>query len=400
MAMTLENELNFKPTRADPDVYIREAVSPDGMEYYEMVLVYVDDILAISCDAKAIIKRIGEYFELKPSSIGEPDHYLGANVGKYQLPTGEECWYTSADDYADAAVANVKLMLEQDGGKYSLRKRKQAISPSYKPELDTSPELNMEMASRYQTLIGVLRWTIELGRIDIAHAVSLLSSYNANPRVGHLEAVYDVFGYLMSHGRSKLVLDPSKPKLDESVFRSNVDWKDFYGDVEEELPPSMPKPRGRSVQISAFVDAAHAGNLVTRRSHTGILIFLNNAPISWYSKRQNTVETSTFGSEFVSLRIATEQIKALRYKLRMFGIPLDGPANVFCDNEGVVKNTSIPESTLTKKHNAINFHAVREAAAASIIRVGKEDSETNLADPLSKVVTSVRQRALFKHILC
>ena len=398
--MTLENELNFKPTRADPDVYIREAVSPDGMEYYEMVLVYVDDILAISCDAKTIIKRIGEYFELKPGSIGEPDRYLGANVGKYQLSTGKECWYTSADDYADAAVANVKLMLEQDGGKYSLRKRKLAISPSYKPELDTSPELNMEMASRYQTLIGVLRWTIELGRIDLAHPVSLLSSYNANPRVGHLQAVYDVFGYLMSHGRSKLVLDPSKPKLDESVFRSNVDWKDFYGDVEEELPPSMPKPRGRSIQISAFVDAAHAGNLVTRRSHTGILIFLNNAPISWYSKRQNTVETSTFGSEFVSLRIATEQIKALRYKLRMFGIPIDGPANVFCDNEGVVKNTSIPESTLTKRHNAINFHAVREAAAASIIRVGKEDSETNLADPLSKVVTFERQRALFKHILC
>jgi len=204
----------------------------------------------------------------------------------------------------------------------------------------------------------------------------------------------------MSHGRSKLVLDLSKPKLDESVFCSDVDWKDFYGDVEEELPPSMPKPRGRSIQISAFVDVAHTGNLVTRRSHTGILIFLNNALISWYSKQQNTVETSTFGSEFVSLCIVTEQIKALRYKLRMFGIPIDGPANVFCDNEGVVKNTSIPESTLTKRHNAINFHAVREAAAASIIRVGKEDSETNLADPLSKVVTFERQRALFKHILC
>jgi hypothetical protein len=70
----------------------------------------------------------------------------------------------------------------------------------------------------------------------------------------------------------------------------------------------------------------------------------------------------------------------------MFGVEVDGPANVFCDNHGVVKNVSIPESTLMKKHNAINYHAVREAVAAGILRVGKEDGETNLADLLTKVV--------------
>jgi hypothetical protein len=92
------------------------------------------------------------------------------------------------------------------------------------------------------------------------------------------------------------------------------------------------------------VDANHAGNKVTRRSHTGIIIFVQNAPIIWYSK---------------------EFIVAMHYKLRMFGVPIEGPANVFCDNRGVVKNTSMPESTLTKKHNAINYHAVREAAGSS-----------------------------------
>ena len=135
----------------------------------------------------------------------------------------------------------------------------------------------------------------------------------------------------------------------------------------EELPARCPKPRGNSVIISCFVDADHAGNRVTRRSHTGILIFVNNAPILFYSKRQNTVETSTFGSELVAMRIAKEMIVGLRHKLRMFGVPIDGPANVYCDNQGVVKNTSLPESTLSKKHNAINYHAVREACAAGII---------------------------------
>ena len=75
----------------------------------------------------------------------------------------------------------------------------------------------------------------------------------------------------------------------------------------------------------------------------------------------------------------------------MFGIPIDGPANVFCDNRGVVKNASIPESTLMKKHNAINYHAVREAAAAGIIRVGKEDGETNAADLLTKSLSGQKR---------
>ena len=153
----------------------------------------------------------------------------------------------------------------------------------------------------------------------------------------------------------------------------------------------MPEPRGHPVNISAFVDANHAGNVVMRRSHTGIFIFVQNAPIIWFSKKQNTVEAATFGSEFVALRICKEMIVALRYKLRMFGVPIEGPANVFCDNRGVVKNVSIPESTLMKKHNAINYHAVREAVAAGIMRVGKEDGTTNLADLLTKVMTGQKR---------
>ena len=161
----------------------------------------------------------------------------------------------------------------------------------------------------------------------------------------------------------------------------------------------MPEPLGHPVNIYTFVDANHAGNVVTRRSHTGILLFIQNSPIVWLSGRQNTVETSTFGSEFVALRTARDLIMSLRYKLRMFGVPLTGPAQVFCDNQGVVKNSSIPESVLTKKHNAINYHAVREAAAAGILEVIKEDTQTNLADLFTKVLHADRRRELLGSIL-
>ncbi|MFN9979144.1 MAG: Ty1/Copia family ribonuclease HI, partial [bacterium] len=90
------------------------------------------------------------------------------------------------------------------------------------------------------------------------------------------------------------------------------DWTDFYQNVEEDIPRNAPEPRGMPIQINAFVDASHARNKVTRRSHTGILIYLNRAPIIWYSKAQRTVETSTFGAEFIALRIGTELIKSLR----------------------------------------------------------------------------------------
>ena len=123
------------------------------------------------------------------------------------------------------------------------------------------------------------------------------------------------------------------------------------------------------------------------------------SPIVWLSQRQITVETSTFGSEFVALRIARDLTISMRYKLRMFGIPLEGPAQVFCDNQGVVKNTSIPESVLSKKHNAINYHAVQEAAAAGVLQVIKEDTLTNLADLFTKVLPAEGRKEFIGSIL-
>jgi hypothetical protein len=106
-----------------------------------------------------------------------------------------------------------------------------------------------------------------------------------------------------------------------------------------------------------------------------------------------------FGSEFIAAKIAVELIECLRYKLRMMGVPLDGPANVFCDNEAVVKNTTQPESTLKKKHNDIAYHRFREAQAAGTIRTTKEDGESDLADILTKCLPGPRLRELCGYIL-
>jgi hypothetical protein len=126
---------------------------------------------------------------------------------------------------------------------------------------------------------------------------------------------------------------------------------------------------------------------------------LNSAPIAWYSKRQNTVESSTFGSEFVALRVATEMCQALRYKLRMFGVAIDGPTSVMCDNKSVQTNASVPTSQLGKKHNAICYHKVRENVAAGVIRVGWVSSENNLADLFTKVLNLTVRNTLLKKMM-
>ena len=148
------------------------------------------------------------------------------------------------------------------------------------------------------------------------------------------------------------------------------------------------------MSTSAFVNADLAGDKSNRRSQTGVPIFCNKAHIHWYSKRQPSVEASTFGAEFRAMKIAVELTEALRYKLRMFGVPIDGPTSVFCDNEAVHKNTVLPESTLNKKHHSIAYHRCREAVAAQTIRGAKEGTLNNLADLFTKVISAARRNFL------
>ena len=120
--------------------------------------------------------------------------------------------------------------------------------------------------------------------------------------------------------------------------------------------------------------------MANRRSHSGIIVYINNAPIIWYIKLQNTVEASSFVSEFLALRIDIEIIEALRYKLRCFVIRVEVHAGLFCDNMSVVNNYSKPNSELKNRHNAIFCHRVMEAQAAFIPRVVWIPGEFKLSD--------------------
>ena len=116
--------------------------------------------------------------------------------------------------------------------------------------------------------------------------MSLLSCHLSLPRSGHLNQVYHIFGYLKCSSRRRLFFDPDPPSISKDRFQK-FDWLDFYKGVEEDIPIDVPEPKGNAVETHCFVDASHTSENLQRRSQTRILIFINKAPIIFYSKRHH-----------------------------------------------------------------------------------------------------------------
>ena len=379
--------MGYKPCKADPDLWIKPEQRPDdGVWYYSYVLFYVDDCLAIRHDATECLKQLDKYFPMKENSIGDPDIYLGAKLRRVRLDNGVTCWALSSAKYVVEAVTNTEKYMKEYLGIQRFPKTGSGPWPNgYVSEIDESPELEPAKANYYQSLVGILHWMVELGRVDLITETSVLASHMAMPREGHLDAALHVFGYLSRKHNARMVFDPTYPEIDQDQFIRH-DWGRFYGDVKEAVPIDCPTPLGKSVDLRMMVDADWAGDKARRRSRTGFFIFLNSAPIAWCSKRQATVETSVFGAEFVALKQGVEALRGLRYKLRMMGIPISGPSYIYGDNMSVVKNSSKPESTLNKKSNAICYHAVREAVAMGECLVTHIPTGDNLGDLATKLI--------------
>jgi len=151
------------------------------------------------------------------------------------------------------------------------------------------------------------------------------------------------------------------------------------------------------VELTAFVDSDHAGDTVTRRSRSGIFLFIQNSPIVWFSKKQTSIETSSFGSEFSTMKTAVEMVEGLRHKLRMMGVHIDVPCNVKADNMSMVRNSSIPELQLKKK--SIACHCVHERAAAGVVTIEHEPAGSNLTDMLTKAQSGAVRKRLVQCVL-
>ncbi|KAG7363699.1 hypothetical protein IV203_027060 [Nitzschia inconspicua] len=211
-----------------------------------------------------------------------------------------------------------------------------------------------------------------------------MSSFRAAPREGHLERIKRIYSYLhkMSDGKIRVrVEEPDYSGLPNFEF----DWsRTVYGFMSELLPNDAPEPLGKWVTLTHFVDANLMHDLITGRSLTGILHLLNKTPIDWFSKKQATVETATYGSEMVAMRTCVEQVVDLRNTLRYLGVPIRDKSYVFGDNESVINSSKELHAKLHKRHNMLSFHYVREAIATGFLHLTHIPGKINPADKLSK----------------
>ena len=190
--------LGYHSCLADPDLWFKPMVHPeDSFKYYSYVLLYVDDCLCICHNAEQEPHKIDKFFKMKDGLIGDPDIYLGAKVKQMELPNGVKAWALSSSKYIQEAMQNCKKYLAHSMNRRKLTQK--ALNPfpgDYDPDLDTMDVLKDDQATYFQSQIRVLRWMVELGQVDIATEVSLLSSHVALPREGHLETIFHLYAYL------------------------------------------------------------------------------------------------------------------------------------------------------------------------------------------------------------
>ena len=251
-------------------------------------------------------------------------------------------------------------------------------------ELDLSKLLDEDGIQKYQSLIGAMQWAVSLGRLDISTAVMTLSGFRVAPRVGHMKRVKRVYAYLSKFRDAVIRIRVDEPGF-SSLPEQNFDWDNIvYGDITEMIPDDIPHPLGKYVTISHFLDANLYHDLITGRFVTGILHFVDQTPIEWYSKKQATVETATYASEFIASRICVEQAIDFRTTLRYLGVPIREKSYMFGDNKSVVDSSATPHAKLHKRHTALSFHHVREAIASKYLAFYHISGEDNPADVLSK----------------
>ena len=379
------SEMGFKPTRADADLWIK---SSDDENSYEYIATHVDDVICVGKNPLKYITELKKQFPIRNISEN-PEYYLGNDLNTQENKTIK----VSLKKY----ILEVVSKHEKNFG--TLRKEKVPQSVNDHPELDTSKELNEEGKTRFQSIMGVCQWISIAGRLDICFAVSSLSRFAANPKEGHLKRAVKILGYLKKYPSKGYLINPNDPEIELEYDEVTPDFGNQYADFKEDIDPRLPEARLKELPITIYTDANHGHDQVTGKSITGLLVLVGSTPVYWQLKRQASVQTATFGAEFISLKRAVEEAITIRYYLKSMGVKVTKPSIIYGDNMSAIKNTIEPGSPLKKKYLALSYHFCREHYSAGVVNIRKINTKENRADPFTKALASGEFHAHFNKIM-
>ena len=313
-------ELKSKPSKADPDVWMRP--EPGGT-CYEYIAVYVDDLAIAAKDPQAFCNELKKRYNLKLKGVGHLEYHLGCTYKKDHDGT------LAADPrrYVNKILESYERMFKEKP-----RKSRPPLEGGDHPELHTPELCDEHQTNQFQTLVGQLQWLISPGHFDIAVHVMSLSRFRAQSRKGHLDRAKRIVGYLLFLPDGAIRFRTGEPDF-SSLNDQEYDWtRSVYSGACEQIPHDIPKPLGKHVQTTHYVDANLHHDLATGKAVTAVLHFLNQTPIDAYTKRLSKVETATYGSEFVAARTAVDQIIDIRTTLQYLGVPIRDKSYMFVDN--------------------------------------------------------------------
>ena len=397
LAGTLRS-IGFQNSSVDDNVWMHPVLDDENnVIRYDYICVHVDDFAVFSKDPTKHIKALQEIYTVRHvTPIVDCTFYLGMDLKRDTCFRG---FLLAVRTYITEALQELTKLLG------FCRKRKTPLDPNVTYEVAHTACLSMEQHAAYRSAVGIFQWISCCGRIDITYAARLLSRFSAGPLVQHWDGCRHLAGYLR-HCKSfalpihhkKIPSDPSSPiDIKDSLGETQL-FKELYPEAKEEVSDSNPTPCYGEISTTCYVDSDWAGDKSHRRSVTGYIIYLGSTPVTWYCKTQSMVETSTYSAEFMAMKKAVEHIKGLRHTLRAFGVVVESPTEVRCDNKSVVSDTVIAASTLRNRQIGIAYHMCRESVAADIIRVYHIKSEFNRADILTKPLGSVKHQALIDRI--
>ena len=270
-------ELKFKPSKADPDVWMRP--EPGGT-CYEYIAVYVDDLAIAAKDPQAFCNELKKKYNLKLKGVGPLEYHLGCTYKKD--PDG-----TLAADprrYVNKILESYERMFKEKP-----RKSRPPLEGGDHPELHTPELCDEHQTNQFQTLVGQLQWLISPGHFDIAVHVMSLSRFRAQPRKGHVDRAKRIVGYLLFLPDGAIRFRTGEPDF-SSLNDQEYDWtRSVYSGACEQIPHDIPKPLGEHGQTTHYVDANLHHDHATGKAVTAVLHFLKQTPIDAYSKRHHLV---------------------------------------------------------------------------------------------------------------
>lgn len=323
--------IGFTASLADAGLFIMERKT--SCTY---LIVHVDDIL-IAGDSdgitytKTVLKKV---FELR--DMGDSQFYLGMELSRDRE---QRTLRLTQQRYTSDLLAKYNLTIS--------RIKDVPMSTCIKLTKDAGDLLKDDDKLKFTSLVGGLLYLSVCTRPDIAQAVGGLTRFMSCPTSVHYEAAKTVLRYIAGTSAYGITFNGTE-------------------------------------QLLGYCDADYGGDIDSRRSTTGYLFIFCGAAVSWSSRLQPTVAASTTQAEYMAAAAAVKESLWMRKLLPDFGVPIDGPIHVKCDNQGTIALLKNPIETARAKHIDVIHHFARERVARKEIEFSYISTDRMVADCLTK----------------